>query len=90
MATRRKEIELAKERGEMIAQLQMKRDMLDRDRQRIMEDLEKVKNGDIQALRKNEASRWVANDILQRGPKGTLDLDKVRLDPVLKDKLVAD
>ncbi len=48
MGTQRyKEMQLAKERGEMIAQLQNKRDTLDRDRLRIMEDLEKVKNGDL-------------------------------------------
>jgi len=29
-----------------------------------MEDLDKVKQGDMQGLRRNEASRWVANDIL--------------------------
>lgn len=38
--------------------------MLERDRQRIMEDLERVKNGDMSGLRRNEASRWVANDII--------------------------
>lgn len=32
-----------------------------------MEDLEKVKVGDMSGLRRNEASRWVANDIIQRG-----------------------
>jgi len=29
-----------------------------------MEDLDKVKQGDLTGLRKNEASRWVANDII--------------------------
>jgi hypothetical protein len=42
----------------------MKKDGLERDRLRIMEDLDKVKSGDIQSLRRNEASRWVANDII--------------------------
>lgn len=32
-----------------------------------MDDLEKVKGGDLQSLRKNEASRWVANDIIRKG-----------------------
>jgi hypothetical protein len=45
---RRREIELAKERGEHIAALQLKRDMLEKDRVRILEDLERVKQGDIQ------------------------------------------
>ena len=61
---RRKEIEFAKQRGEQISMLQNKRDLLERDRKRIMEDLDKVKQGDMSSLRKNEASRWVANDIL--------------------------
>jgi len=64
---RRKEVELAKHRGEEIALLKHKKDNLERDRARILEDLERVKAGDLSALRKNEASRWVANDIIQRG-----------------------
>ena len=61
---RRREIEFAKQRGEQISLLQNKRDLLERDRKRIMDDLDKVKQGDMSGLRKNEASRWVANDIL--------------------------
>ena len=38
--------------------------MLERDRQRLMEDLDKVRDGDLSGLRRNEASRWVANDII--------------------------
>jgi len=38
-----REIELARDRGEHIAHLQMKRDLLERDRVKIMEDLEKIK-----------------------------------------------
>lgn len=57
-----------------------------------MEDLEKVKNGDFSGLRKNEASRWAANDIIQRGgaPSSGIDITKVKLDPTIKDKLVTD
>lgn len=29
-----------------------------------MEDLDKVRDGDLSGLRRNEASRWVANDII--------------------------
>lgn len=91
MTGRRKEIELAKERGEHIASLQLKRDLLERDRVRIMEDLERIKNGDMLSLRRNEASRWAANDILSRQPSNmAVDINKVRLDPVLKEKLVND
>lgn len=61
---RKREIEIARQRGEQIALLQSKRDVLERDRKKIMEDLDKVKQGDMQGLRRNEASRWVANDIL--------------------------
>ena len=58
---------------------------------RILEDLDKVKAGDLTALRKNEASRWVANDIIQKGGgTGNVDITRVKLDPVIKDKLVTD
>ena len=82
---RRKELELARDRGEYIAQIQLKRDTLEKDRQTIMEDLERVKNGDISGLRKNEASRWDANEVLQK-----IDMSRVRLDPAIKDKLISD
>ena len=79
---RKREVEFAKERGEQIAQLQMKKDMLERDRHRIMEDLDKVRNGDITSLRKNEASRWVANDIIKKNPpSGNIDITRIKLDP---------
>ena len=58
-----------------------------------MEDLDNVKRGDISSLRKNEASRWVANDIIQkRGPPliEGIDITRVKLDPAVKDKLVTD
>ena len=32
-----------------------------------MNNLQLIQNGDYQSLRKNEASRWVANDILKKG-----------------------
>ena len=89
---RRKEVEMAKERGEEIAVLHQKKENLERDRQRLMDDLEKVRQGDISALRRNEASRWVANDIIQKGgtTSGGVDITKVKLDPAVKDKLVSD
>ena len=57
---------------------------------RIMEDLDKVKQGDMQGLRKNEASRWAANDIIQKHgiPNQKYDITKVKLDPTVKDKLL--
>jgi hypothetical protein len=32
-----------------------------------MENLEKIQNGQYNQIRKNDASRWVANDILRKG-----------------------
>jgi hypothetical protein len=32
-----------------------------------MDDLDKIKNGEFSTLRKNEASRWAANDIISKG-----------------------
>ena len=57
-----------------------------------MDDLDRVKSGDLQSLRRNEASRWVANDILKRGNSnlGQVDYSNIKLDPALKDKLVTD
>jgi hypothetical protein len=57
-----------------------------------MEDLDKVKSGDIDSLRKNEASRWVANDIISKGGplSSNIDLARVKLDPSVKNKLVGD
>lgn len=57
-----------------------------------MDDLERVKNGDMSGLRRNEASRWVANDIIQKGGALTtgVDITRVKLDPIIKDRLVTD
>ena len=34
-----------------------------------MESLDKIQNGNYNELRKNDASRFVANDILRKGPQ---------------------
>ena len=83
---RQKEIELAKQRGEELAKLKHKKELLEEDRKRIMDDLEKVKSGDPTALRRNEASRWAANDILT---KGNLDFKNLQLSDSMKQKLVS-
>ena len=83
---RKKEIQLAKERGETLAQLKHKKEMLEEDRERIMDDLEKAKSGDPSILRKNEASRWAANDILS---KGKSDFKNLQISQTMKDKLVS-
>jgi hypothetical protein len=57
-----------------------------------MQDLDNVKRGDFEGLRRNEASRWVANDIISKGGpiSQSVDLTRVKLDPSVKNKLVSD
>ena len=56
-----------------------------------MDDLGRVKDGDPSDWRRNEASRWVANDIIKKGGVGgSMDFARVKLDPQVKDKLVSD
>ena len=57
-----------------------------------MNDLDNVKDGKYDDMKKNDASRWAANDIISRGGpiSGNIDLQKVKLDPRIKDKLIAD
>lgn len=52
-----------------------------------MENLDRIKNGDFQNLRKNEASRWVGTDIVKTN-SSTLDLGNLKLDPAMKEKLI--
>lgn len=56
-----------------------------------MEDLDKVREGDLSGLRRNEASRWVANDIISKGGALTsgVDITRIKLDPSVKDNLVS-
>ena len=42
---RRKEMELARERGEKVVQLKAQRDRMERERERILDDLDRVKSG---------------------------------------------
>ena len=83
---RKKEIELAKHRGEELARLKHKKEQLEIDRERIMGDLELAKNGDPSVLRKNEASRWVANDIIS---SGKMDFKNIKISEEMKDNLVS-
>jgi len=57
-----------------------------------MGDLDNVKQGNFESLRKNEASRWVANDIISKGGalNSHIDISRVKLEPHIKDKLVSD
>lgn len=52
-----------------------------------MDNLDKIKNGDLSSLRFNEASRWVGTDILKT-TAGSFDLGKLQLDPQMKEKLI--
>jgi len=60
---RRKELDLAKERGEKIVQLKGQRERLEKERQRILEDLDKVRQGNLSGIRKNDAARMVGETI---------------------------
>ena len=60
---RRKEVELARDRGVKVVEFQSQRDRLERERLRIMDDLEKLKGGGqlpSQQFRKNDAARHAA------------------------------
>lgn len=55
---------------EQIWRFKFLKDQLDREKQSIADDLKRIKNAapeDVKELRKNEVSRWVANDILRKG-----------------------
>jgi hypothetical protein len=58
---RRREMELAKERGTKVVEIKAQRDRLERDRQRIMEDLDKIRSGAGLPHRRNEAAIYVAD-----------------------------
>lgn len=83
---RQKEIELAKERGEQLAKLKHTKELLEMDRERIMNDLDAVKKGDLTSIRRNEASRWVANDIINKG--SNLDFSKVNPSSSMKTRII--
>jgi hypothetical protein len=60
----KRQLQLAKERGEFAASLVKKKDILEAERVRIMDDLRKMKKGDFGSIRKNAAGVLVANRIL--------------------------
>lgn len=41
------------------------KEQLEKDKINIQDNLQKIKNGDFNYLRKNEVGRWIANDILK-------------------------
>ena len=86
---RSKEMQLAKERGEKIVYIKAQRDKLEKERDRIMDDLHQVKNGNMPNIRRNDAARLVGDHI--RSSKGFNELDRNNIiEPSLKDKLIND
>ena len=70
---RRKELELARERGEKIVQLKTQRDKLERERSRILNDLDNVKAGNI---RRNDAARLAGESMRNLGSIEDFRADK--------------
>ncbi|CAG9315098.1 unnamed protein product [Blepharisma stoltei] len=60
----KRQMELAKERGEQVAQIKQKKDALEFERQRIMDDLNRIKKGEINTMRKNSAGKLAASQIV--------------------------
>ena len=81
---RRQELELAKDRGVKVTEIKNQRDKLERERLRIMDDLEKIRSGEGLPHRRNDAARFVAEQSLTNfGYPGAIE-------PSLKEKLVGD
>lgn len=71
--------------------LKAQRDKLERERSRILEDLDKVKNGNISGIRRNDAARFAGESMRNLGSIEDFRSDKFeRLEPSIKDKLVND
>lgn len=60
----KRQAELAKERGEQVAGLKVRKEMLEHERKRIMDDLEKVKKGDTTGIRKSTSVKLAASNII--------------------------
>lgn len=60
----KRQFQLAKEQGEYAAGLVKKKDILEQERTRIMDDLKKIKKGDYGSIRKNAAGVMIASKIL--------------------------
>ena len=79
------ELEMAKERGDAVVKLQHKRQQLEKERDRIMNDLDGLKNKGRSDRPRTGLSNAGADIIGSRG-----DFDRADLDPAMKDKLIAD
>jgi hypothetical protein len=64
---------------------------LEKQRQRILDDLDKVKQGNLTGIRKNDAARFVGESIKNMGSIEDFRADKFQsLEPSIKDKLIND
>ena len=71
----KRQMQLAKERGEFAASLVKKNDILEQERVRIMDDLRKIKKGDFNSIRKNAAGVMIASKIVSN-PMNFADEDR--------------
>lgn len=74
---------MAKDRGTKVTEIKNQRERLERERVRIMDDLEKIRSGEGLPHRRNDAARFVAEQSLNLGYGGGIE-------PSLKEKLVGD
>ena len=80
---RRKEQELARDRGTRVVEIKANRDKLERERQRILDDLENIKTGGGLPQRRNDTARLVAENSFGRSGQSYIE-------PSLKIKLTGD
>jgi hypothetical protein len=76
---------MAEERGFKVAEIKTQRERLERERVRIMDDLERIKSGTLPS-RRNDAAIRVADQKLKTG-RTNLDSN---IEPSLKEKLSSD
>jgi len=83
---KKKELDMAKERGDAVVRLQHKRKQLENERERIMNDLDGITHGRGPLERPRSGLSNAGADIL----RNTGDLDRADIDPAMKDKIIAD
>jgi hypothetical protein len=82
----KKELEMAKERGDAVVKLKHKREQLEMERERIMDNLENIRHGNKYGRPRTGLSNAGADII---NPNDSFH-NRPELDPALKDKLIAD
>lgn len=83
---KRKQLDMAKERGDVVVKLQHKRTQLEKERERIMEDLDNITNNRHGPTRPKSGMSNFGADVL----RNTRDFDRDDIDPAMKDKMIAD